>query len=171
MPENIPVSDQAGTLTTGPTAVSTSAPPAWTAMLRGTLTAAWQPKTIPPPKVDPDLTKLAGIERSAEVLRYMGLQLEYALSADGGLRAWLQLNVLACCILAIPTLLVVPVVTWLLSAFTTWSGFLFRTALNLFYTAIAFSAFVAVVMALIYGVKAYVAFMRQDSYIGKWTRR
>lgn len=128
-------------------------------MLVAALTAAWQPYAIRPPTVDQDLTCLSGIERSAEVLRYVSLQLEYALSPGGGLRAWLRLNLLMCFLLSLPAILVVPVITWVLSTFTTWSAFVFQAALNLLYTTLAVAAIVAVAVALGHGLKTYAEYI------------
>lgn len=97
------------------------------------LRAAWQPVPIQAPEVDPDLTALSPIERSAEVLRYKFLQLEYALSPSGALRGWLKLNLLLCLLLAIPAVFIVPILTAVLSAFETWTALLHAAARNLFY--------------------------------------
>ena len=120
------------------------------ATLGRTLKIAWQPAPIHPPEVDPDLTELSGIQRPAEVLRYKILQLEHALSSGGGLRAWLKLNLLVALILVIPALLVIPVITFLLSSFATWTGFLLQAALNILYTLATIVCMVAVVRVLVY---------------------
>lgn len=69
----------------------------------------WQPKEGKPPKVDPELTEMCGIERSAEVTRYSILSLEWWLSKEGTLREWLRLHSKLGCFLLIPALLILPV--------------------------------------------------------------
>ncbi len=130
--------------------VSAHAPQSLAVTLAATLVAAWQPTSIPQPEVDPNLTELSGVERAAEVCRYKLLQLEYALSSGGGLRAWLKLNLLVCFLLGIPALFVVPVITLLLGSFATWTAFLFQIALNILYTLLTIVAIVGVAMALGY---------------------
>lgn len=130
--------------------VQSASPQSLTTVLYATLRAAWQPTAIPPPAIDPDLTRLSGLERAAEVCRYKLLQLEYALASGGGLRAWLKLNLLVCVLLGIPALFVVPVITLLLGSFVTWTASLFQIALNLLYTLLTIVAIVGVVIALGY---------------------
>lgn len=48
----------------------------------------WQPKPIDPPKPDPQVEHLTGPQRSAEVMRYSILSLEFWLSPLGRLREW-----------------------------------------------------------------------------------
>ena len=151
-PENHPKSESLVAAPTETAIVPAPIPQSLIATLGATLTAAWQPTPIAAPEVDPDLTELSGVERSAEVFRYKLLQLEYALSSGGGLRAWLKLNLLVSFLLGIPALFVVPVITLLLSSFATWTAFLFQTALNILYTLLTIVAIVAVVMALGYAL-------------------
>jgi hypothetical protein len=138
---------------------STSAPAPFlqsrVAALANTLKAAWQPKPVPLPHVDPDLTEFPAIERSAEVFRYKLLQLEYALSPGGALRAWLKMNLLVCLILGIPALLVVPVITFLIGSFATWTVYLYQATLNVLYTLLTLVAIVGVVLALVFLVSAF----------------
>src|SRR5437667_12073841 len=53
--------------------------------------AAWQPEPLVRPIVDPDLTSLSLIERSAEVVRYQLLKVEYSLSDCGSILDVLKL--------------------------------------------------------------------------------
>lgn len=99
--------------------------------------SAWRPTPPHPPRIDPDLASLPALSRVTEALRYSILDFERAISPNGGLRAWAQLNLLAALVLAIPTLLVVPVITLLLSGFATWSEFLKLIFVNLLLTAVA----------------------------------
>lgn len=95
------------------------------------LMLAWNPSRIKLPELDPHLEALPPVERVSEVLRFSVLSVEAAISPNGGLRAWLKLNVLVALVLAIPAALVVPVITYLLSGFSTWSQFLAEIANNL----------------------------------------
>lgn len=124
------------------------------AMIGATLHAAWQPAPVAKPEVDPGLAELTPLERITEVLRYKLLQLEYSLSSGGGLRAWLRLNLLVCLLLTIPAILIVPVVTWLLQSFTTWSAYLFATALNLLFTLLTIVAIVGAFILLLFTLSA-----------------
>jgi len=91
----------------------------------------WEPSQIEEPRVDPDLNHLNQVQRSAEVLRYSILRTEYWISPRGTLREWLRLNVAIAIVLGIPSLLIVPVVTYLINKFVTWSDLLVRIATNL----------------------------------------
>ena len=93
--------------------------------------SAWRPMPVPVPKVDPELDCLGFVPRSAEVIRYQVLRVEHALSPGGGLRCWLKLNVLLALGLAIPAILLVPPVTAVLVAFSTWAGYLAAATLSL----------------------------------------
>jgi len=95
------------------------------------LMLAWHPIPVEPTAIDSHLETLSGIERVAEVLRFNVLSVEHAISPHGGLRAWLKLNVLVALVLVIPAMLVVPVITYLLSGFSSWSQFLAEIATNL----------------------------------------
>lgn len=109
---------------------------------------AWQPIPVPKPEVDPDLPQLPAIQRSAEVLRYKMLQLEFAISPEGGLRGWLKLNVLLALLIGIPALFLVPIITFLVSSFASWTGFLLEAAMNLLYTLLALLAIGAIIMGV-----------------------
>lgn len=110
---------------------------------------AWRPVPPPPPHLDPNLAELPTITRVSETFRYSILDLEQAISPNGGLRAWVQLNVLVALVLAVPAFLVIPIVTLILSGFATWSDFLARISINLLTAAAAI--FVAVVVLVLTG--------------------
>ena len=110
---------------------------------------AWRPVALSPPTVDPDLENLPVLERVAETLRFTLLSIESAVSPQGGLRAWLKLNFLVAAVLAIPALLIVPVVTYLLSGFSTWTMFISQIASNLLSTAV--SALLIVIVVVVTG--------------------
>ena len=101
------------------------------ARLRQWITNHWHPAPMEPPKVDPELPILNDVQRSAEVLRYSVLKTEYWLSPSGTLREWVRLNAIVALILSIPALFIVPLVTWLLAEFVTWSELLVQIAKNL----------------------------------------
>ena len=107
----------------------------------------WQPKPIERPRIDRSFLKLTPIERSAEVLRYSLLKAEHWLSPNGRLREWLRLNILAALIIGIPALIVVPIVTYLLGQFATWTVFLVKVARNL----VLFIAYALASVAMISG--------------------
>ena len=91
----------------------------------------YDPSPLDPPEVDPDLTNMPAIERSGEVFRFQTLNIEHSLSPGGTLREWLKVVVRIAIILAVPTILLVPVITFLLSGLSEWSTFLARVAVNL----------------------------------------
>jgi hypothetical protein len=74
------------------------------------------------------------------------LAFEYSLSPGGGLRAWLKLNTAVALFLGIPALLVVPVITVLFTAVSTWTALLLQIVLNLLYAALALMALVFVLL-------------------------
>lgn len=158
-PENLPTSEVPVAALSQAALAPASASQSLFATLVTTLKASWQLAPIPPPVVDPDLTELSGVQRSAEVLRYKLLQLEYAISSGGGLRAWLKLNLLVSLLLGIPALLVVPIITFLLGSFVTWTAFLFQAALNILYTVLTIVAIVGAVRILVY----VLATLRRDA--------
>ncbi len=71
--------------------------------------------------VDHDLPRLSAIERSAEVMRFMGHRLVYWLSPQGQLREFIKLNLRVALTVAIPALLVAPLITLALGQFQTWA--------------------------------------------------
>ena len=77
--------------------------------------------------VDVELPHLTAIERSAEVCRFILNKLEFALSPLGNLREFIKLNIrLALCI-AIPVLLVAPLITMAITQFKVWIALLTET--------------------------------------------
>jgi hypothetical protein len=120
------------------------------------LRTAAQPLPLERPQVDPDLTSLSATERSAEVLRYTSSRLEYWLSPQGELRAWFKLNLLLGLFLAVPVVLVAPVITLLLSTVATWSQYLLAAAVN---TLLALLAFIGIA-AILTGAFFLVRFLR-----------
>jgi len=77
--------------------------------------------------VDHELPKLTAIERAAEVMRFTFSRLEYALSPLGHLREFVKLNFRLALAIAIPDLLVAPLVTLAIRQFKTWVAMLTET--------------------------------------------
>ena len=86
---------------------------------------------IEPPKVDPELEDLDPATRSAEVIRFSLLSLEWWLSPNGTLREWFKLNGKISSILLIPAVMVMPLVTFILWQCAKWMGWLVSIAGNL----------------------------------------
>ena len=114
---------------------------------------AARPVPLDRPQVDRHLTELSAIERAAEVLRFSAYRLEYALSPGGHLRAWFKLNLLLALLLAIPTVLVMPVVTLFLGTVATWSQYLLTAAVNILLALIAGTASVALATLLFFLIR------------------
>src|SRR5687767_2020170 len=91
----------------------------------------WHPQPVAEPKIDPQLDQLDHLQRTAEVLHYSMRRLEFWLSPGGTLREWLRFNVVVTAVLGIPALLIVPLITYLLEQFTTWTTLLTRIGSNL----------------------------------------
>lgn len=112
------------------------------------------PDPVEEPKVHPGLIGMHALERAVEVSRYSVLRLEWWLSPGGALREWLRFNLLLGMVLTIPALLVVPVITYVLGQFATWTALLVQIARNL----IVFPLFVIIGIAL---VSALLTILRQ----------
>jgi hypothetical protein len=95
------------------------------------------------PVITGDLAKLPALERSAEVLRYSVLRIEYWLSPHGLLRGILRLSLTLALLLGLPTLIVGPVVLVLLEGVAAAAALLAATAANL--AALSFSLIAAVI--------------------------
>jgi hypothetical protein len=80
----------------------------------------WNPKPIEEPEVDPDLPHLDPLTRSAESIRYSILSLEFWMSPDGQVREWLRNNTRLVVVLAIPVLIILPIITFALWQFVSW---------------------------------------------------
>jgi hypothetical protein len=106
---------------------------------------ASQVRPVCRPAVDRDLERLSFVERVAEVLRYSILRLEYSLSATGELRAWFKGSLSLALLLAIPAVLIMPVLTLIFGTFVTWSSFFATIAENLFWGTVYLIATVLIV--------------------------
>jgi hypothetical protein len=80
----------------------------------------WTPTPIDPPKPDPKVDALTGAQRSAEVVRYSILSLEFWLSPMGKLREWVRLNSKLSAVLLIPAVLILPLITYILAQVAGW---------------------------------------------------
>lgn len=98
---------------------------------------------LPVPVITGDLAKLPALERSAEVLRYSVLRIEYWLSPRGLLRGILRLSLTLALLLGLPTLIVGPVVLLLLEGVAAAAALLAATAASL--AALSFSLIAAVI--------------------------
>ncbi len=74
---------------------------------------------------------MSGPQRSAEVMRYSILSLEFWLSPLGRLREWVRLNGKVSAVLLIPTLLILPLITWVLAQIANWLEMLISISGNL----------------------------------------
>lgn len=109
----------------------------------------WKPVEVSKPAVDPELHTLTDVQRSAEVFRYSVLTTEYWLSPKGKLREWLRLNLLVSVVVGIPGLLIVPIITYLLGQFVTWTELLMQIGRNLLVFPVTVIAAIAVFTALL----------------------
>ncbi len=74
-----------------------------------------------------DLPHLTAVERSAEVCRFILTKLEYWLSPSGHFREFTKMNARIAISIAIPVLMVAPLVTMALRQFQTWTTMLTST--------------------------------------------
>jgi hypothetical protein len=131
--------------------------PVSTPILQGLKTVIlkhWHPQEIRPPIVDPDLPHQTGIERSAEVFRYSVLAAEHWLSPAGCMREWLRFNTRVAIILAIPSVMIVPIITYSLTQFTTWTTLLVQTTSNLILFPLSALLMVGLVSAVVFLAKS-----------------
>jgi hypothetical protein len=84
----------------------------------------WQPTPLPEPHIDRHLTQRNAIERSAIVPTFWCMKAEHWISPGGSLREWIRLNAYAALFVAIPTFIIVPIITALLTQFVTWTALL-----------------------------------------------
>jgi hypothetical protein len=114
----------------------------------------WKPEEIRPPTVDPDLPYQTGVERSAEVFRYSVLAVEHWLSPTGCVREWLRFNARIAIILAVPSVMIVPMITYSLTQFTTWTTLLVQTTSNLILFPLSALLMVGLVSAVVFLAKS-----------------
>lgn len=102
-------------------------PASWAKILKRIMKHHWQPEPVSTPLVDEDLPHLSGIERAAEVLRFMLTKLEHWLSPKGNLREFMKFNFRLAITIAIPLLLVAPLITTALNQLMLWIVLLTQT--------------------------------------------
>lgn len=136
----------------GSTSICTRGKPGIRACAWHLLKRAWNPKPVDPPAADPQLSDYPFLTRSAEVLKYQMLQVEYSLSRGGGLRAWFKMNLIFAIVLAIPTVFTVPVVTLLLYGMSSWAFLVYRIVRNLTLTLLWGIFLVIIAGTLVYFV-------------------
>ncbi len=106
---------------------STVVSPTWPKRLKKLLTRHWHPKALPEPVVDKDLPHLNGIERAAEVIRFILTTLEHWLSPSGRLREFIKMNARLAIAIAVPVVIVAPLVTLALEQLKVWVALLTST--------------------------------------------
>lgn len=82
----------------------------------------WEPIPTQRPLVNSQLIQLPALERANEVLRYNLARLNHWLSPGGFLREWLRHCLNLTVLVAIPILLLTPVLTLILTSAVTWSA-------------------------------------------------
>ncbi|THB67525.1 MAG: hypothetical protein D6E12_08490 [Desulfovibrio sp.] len=109
------------------------------------------------PQVAEDFQDLGALERVVESLRYNTLSLEYAVSPKGGLRQWLKLNLALLLLVGLPVLILAPVIVYLLKELEAagghveeFTGHLFSSLENIFYSVLTIVALVALVATVVY---------------------
>jgi len=125
-------------------------PKNWVRRLRIYLSRHWNPEKLDAPNVDPDLPDLNGVERSAEVFRYTTLSTEHWLSPKGYLREWLRFNAKAFVFLLIPSILVVPLITFTLGQFLTWAALIAATTASVILFPLSALIFIGLISGLVY---------------------
>lgn len=133
---------------------SSPKPHNWVSRCRQVILRHWRPEVIGPPRADPDLPQLTAAERSAEVMRYSVLSTEYWLSPKGCLREWLRFNTRLASILVVPTLLVVPLITFALGQFKTWVELVVATTTGMILFPLSALLVAGLISALVYLGKA-----------------
>jgi hypothetical protein len=68
----------------------------------------WNPNAISQPILDPDLERMPVLRRTAVILHYRLAALEYALSPNGTLRAFIRLCTMLGLMLSVSALLILP---------------------------------------------------------------
>lgn len=124
--------------------------PNWVRRTRRLVLQHWQPTPLAAPQVDPELPRLTALERSAEVFRYWIHRFEYWLSPMGWLREWLRFNLRFALLLAVPSLLVVPLISFALGQLSSWSALLAQTTSRMILFPLSALMIVGLVSGLIY---------------------
>ena len=126
----------------------------WVSNCRHFFGKHWQPKTLSIPRVDPGFGSLTCAERAAEVMRYSMRKAEYWLSPKGHLREWLRFNLKLALLLAVPALLVVPVITFALGQFGIWATTLSQTTSTMVLFPLSALLVIGLISGLVYVTKS-----------------
>ncbi|MBB5031567.1 hypothetical protein [Prosthecobacter vanneervenii] len=102
----------------------------WAKQARQIVIRRWQPEPLSEPVIDEELPNLSAIERSAEVISFTCRRAEYWLSPQGTLREWLKFNLRLAIGIAVPALLVAPLVTLALERFNLWIDLISKSTSN-----------------------------------------
>jgi len=96
----------------------------WLSRMLQQIRECFNPVPIEPPKVDPEFPEMCGLQRSAESIRYGILTFEYWVSASGKLREWVRNNMLLASLLAVPILIIMPLIGLMLWQLMSWISML-----------------------------------------------
>ena len=129
-------------------------PSTWVRKTRGLVVKGWEPQPLAVPQVDESLTSLTPIERSAEVFRYTFVKAEYWVSPGGWMREWLRFNVRLALLLAMPALLVAPLISTALKQLTAWITYLSETTSKMVLFPLSALLVIGLVCALVSLAKA-----------------
>lgn len=102
----------------------------WAKQARQIVIRRWQPEPLSEPVIDEELPNLSAIERSAEVISFTCRRAEYWLSPQGTLREWLKFNLRLAIGIAVPALLLAPLVTLALERFNLWIDLISKSTSN-----------------------------------------
>jgi len=131
-------------------------------------TQHWQPEPLPSPVVDHELPHLTGIERAAEVLRFMISRLEHWLSPSGHFREFTKMNARIAIIIAIPVLMVAPLVTMAINQIKAWVALLTETFSSFVLFPLSVVLSILLVCGLIYITRSFMEMrmrtQRRDPY-------
>jgi len=116
--------------------------------ITGGLRLRWNPGKLENPEVPEDLELLTPLARGSEVIRYNVLRAKHWISPAGSLREWLRWNLAIGAAMLIPAFIVVPVTTYLLAQFVTWTALLVQIVKNL----LIFPILAPVLLALASGI-------------------
>ena len=89
-------------------------------------------------------------------IRFGILKLEYFLSPGGWLRAWFKVNLLLGVILAVPVVLIMPVLTAFMAGVATVSLYLYQTAYNILMALVCLAAILIILTVILNVARATV---------------
>jgi hypothetical protein len=115
------------------------------------------PTPIAKPRIDSQLTQRHPIERAAIILTYWCLKAEHFVSPGGSLREWFRLNAYVALFVAVPTFIIVPIITVLLTQFVTWTALLARIIKNLIMAQCLGMVCIGLLVALYVALKLFLS--------------